>query len=65
MGQITTTKAAQLLKITPIRVRQLIAAGQLKSQKVGRDHLLEEADVLKFDRESRRPNGRPRKTFTK
>jgi site-specific DNA-methyltransferase (adenine-specific) len=61
VGLITTKRAAELLKITSIRVRQLIAAGQLKSEKAGRDHLLEESEVLKFDREARRPSGRPPK----
>jgi excisionase family DNA binding protein len=61
MGLITTTKAAELLDITPARVRQLISQGQLKSQMAGRDHLLDEADVLRFNREGRRPSGRPSK----
>ena len=65
MGLITTKRAGELLKVTPIRVRQLIAAGQLKSEKAGRDHLLDEAEVLRFDREARRPNGRPRKDIAK
>jgi site-specific DNA-methyltransferase (cytosine-N4-specific) len=61
MGLITTKKAAELLGITAVRVRQLIAAGLLKSEKAGRDHLLEESEVVRFDREARRPRGRPHK----
>ena len=61
MGLITTKKAAELLGITAVRVRQLIASGQLQSQKAGRDHLLEESEVFSFDREARRPRGRPPK----
>lgn len=45
MALITTKRAAELLGITAVRVRQLIEAGQLKSQKAGRDHLLEESEV--------------------
>ena len=61
MALITTKKAAELLGISAVRVRQLIVAGQLKSEKAGRDHLLDEAEVLRFNREARRPRGRPRK----
>jgi excisionase family DNA binding protein len=60
MGKISTKQAAELLRVTPVRVRQLIAEGQLQSEKVGRDHLLELDAVLKFDTESRRKGGRPR-----
>jgi site-specific DNA-methyltransferase (cytosine-N4-specific) len=62
MGLITTKKAADLLGISSVRVRQLIANGQLKSEKAGRDHLLDEAQVMKFHREGRRPRGRPQKS---
>jgi excisionase family DNA binding protein len=65
MGLITTKRAAELLCITPVRVRQLIETGQLNSEKVGRDHLLEEADVVKFNREGRRARGRPKKDCRK
>jgi excisionase family DNA binding protein len=37
MALITTKKAAELLGISAVRVRQLITAGQLKSEKAGRD----------------------------
>jgi excisionase family DNA binding protein len=60
MGLMTTQQAAELLEVTPVRVRQLIAEGQLKSQKAGRDHLLEESEVARL-KQNRRPSGRPRK----
>ena len=61
MALITTVEAAVHLGMTPVRVRQLLLAGQLHSKKIGRDHLLEREDVEKFNRHGRRPNGRPRK----
>jgi site-specific DNA-methyltransferase (adenine-specific) len=61
VGLITTKRAAELLGITPVRVRQFIQQGRLRSEKQGRDHLLEEAEVQRFDREGRRKRGRPRK----
>ena len=61
MNHITTKNAADILGITPVRVRQLIQQGQLPSVKHGRDHLLLEADVRRFNRKGRRPGGRPPK----
>ena len=58
---ITTAEAALILKVTPVRVRQLIGDGQLKSEKKGRDHLMERQEVERYAREGRRPWGRPRK----
>jgi len=58
---ITTAEAAVILKVTAVRVRQLIRAEQLTSQKRGRDHLLERSEVERFDKNSRRPGGRPKK----
>jgi excisionase family DNA binding protein len=58
---ITTAESAVILKVTPVRVRQLIRSGQLTSDKRGRDHLLDRDEVERFDREGRRPWGRPRK----
>ncbi len=61
MNLITTKSAAEILGITPVRVRQLIQQGQLPSMKHGRDHLLEKEVVQRFNREGRRPGGRPPK----
>ena len=63
MNLITTKSAAQILGITPVRVRQLIQQGQLPSVKHGRDHLLQMEEVQRFNREGRRPGGRPKKQF--
>ncbi len=61
VGLITTAEAAVLLRVTPGRVRQLIGNGQLESEKRGRDHLLDQAEVERFDQQDRRKGGRPRK----
>lgn len=61
MALITTKQAAQILGVTPVRVRQLIQNGQLRSTKQGRDHLLDDTEVEQFHREGRRPGGRPKK----
>jgi excisionase family DNA binding protein len=61
MALITTAEAAVILKVTPVRVRQLIRDRQLFSEKRGRDHLLERDEVERFDRVGRRKGGRPRK----
>lgn len=58
---ITTAAAAVILKITPVRVRQLLRSGRLRSEKKGRDHLLDRDEVDRFNREGRLPVGRPRK----
>jgi len=58
---ITTAEAAAILKVSPVRVRQLLQDGQLKSEKRGRDHLLDRNEVERFNRNGRRPGGRPRK----
>ena len=62
MALITTAEAAVILKVTPVRVRQLIASGQLQSEKKGRDHMLEQGEVERFDKEGRRPGGRPKES---
>jgi excisionase family DNA binding protein len=55
---MTTSQAAARLGVSPIRVRQLIGEGRLPAQKMGRDWLIEEANLrLVADR----PPGRPSK----
>jgi excisionase family DNA binding protein len=58
MNLLTVAQAADLLGISPQRVRQLISAGRLKAEKAGRDWLIDPPD-LEAVRE-RKP-GRPRK----
>lgn len=65
MSLITTRTAAEILGVTPVRVRQLIQHGQLASEKQGRDHLLVEEEVQRFNRQGRRQRGRPRGSSSK
>lgn len=59
VGLITTAEAAVLLRVTPGRVRQLIGNGQLESEKRGRDHLLDQAEVERFDHKTAEKAGGP------
>ena len=63
MGLITTKEAAQILDVTPVRVRQLIKDGRLAAEKRGRDHLLHDREVERFKHQGRRSGpkgGRPK-----
>jgi excisionase family DNA binding protein len=42
---LTTRQAAQKLGVTVARVHQLMRAGRLVAQKLGRDWVIEEADL--------------------
>lgn len=62
MGKLYTTEsAAELLGVTPARVRQLILEGRLKSEKYGRDHLIQEPELQWYTEEGKKRPGRPRK----
>lgn len=56
---LTTSEVATILNITKTRVRQMILAGRLPSQKRGRDHFIlrEDLQFIKIRRV-----GRPRKS---
>jgi excisionase family DNA binding protein len=60
MAVIGTTEAAKRLKLTVGRIRTMIGSGLLPAQKVGRDWLIDEADLEAFAKIERKP-GRPRK----
>jgi len=55
---IGTTEAARQLGISSNRVRDLIASGRLKAQKIGREYAINPSDLKVV--QNRRP-GRPRK----
>jgi excisionase family DNA binding protein len=58
MKLLTTKDAAERLGVTVTRVQQLIAAGRLPAEKMGRDYFIKEGDLkLVADRKP----GRPRK----
>jgi excisionase family DNA binding protein len=58
--KITSAQAAKILGISPGRVRQLVLAGELASEKFGRDHLFDRTAIDEYQ-QRRRPIGRPRK----
>jgi len=67
MSLMTTKEAAQILGVTPVRVRQLIKDRRLVAEKRGRDHLLEDREVDRFKRNGRLSGpkgGRPRGSGT-
>lgn len=45
-GEMTTQEAAEMLRMTPRRVSQLLTAGALKGRKVGRSWLVDRESVL-------------------
>lgn len=60
-----TREAARILGVTQARVRQLIIAGLLHAEKVGRDHLIDPVELKRFSAEERRLPGRPKKANKK
>lgn len=56
----TTESASEFLSISTARVRRLIKDGRLPAEKRGRDHIIQEADLLYFASHGRRGAGRPR-----
>lgn len=58
---LTTEEAARHLGVTQSRVRQYILELRLKSEKIGRDHLIREADLAEFAECGKLKRGRPKK----
>lgn len=59
---ITTREAATRLGVSLRRVQALVATGQLPATKMGRDWLIEEADLERVgERPAGYPKGKPRK----
>ena len=59
-GYLTTTQAAERLKLSQARVRQMIIEGVIKAEKVGRDNFIPESEVKRLESLDRKP-GRPKK----
>ena len=56
MSLITTPEAAERLGVTVTRVQQMIVAGRLPAEKMGRDYFIKEEDLkLIADRKPGRP----------
>ncbi len=45
MKLLNTKQTAELLGVSPIRVRQLIQEGKLRATRIGRDYVIEEKDL--------------------
>jgi excisionase family DNA binding protein len=45
MELLTTNEAAKILRVTPIRVRQMIREGKIAARQVGRDYIIEESSL--------------------
>lgn len=61
MALITTTEAARRLVVIPRRVRQFIEQERLPAVRLGRDWLIEEADLARLEgRKWGAPGHRPR-----
>lgn len=45
MELLTTNEAAKILRVTPIRVRQMIREGKIEAKQVGRDYVIEESSL--------------------
>ncbi len=58
MRYLTTTAAAEILRVTPRRIRALIESGKLPAERMGRDWAIKPKDL---DRLKGRTPGRPRK----
>ena len=57
---LTTTEAADLMGVTPRRVRALITSGRLRARKVGRDWQIRRADAQNLERKPGRPRKEPK-----
>lgn len=60
MKLLSTKEAAERLNVSPIRVRQFIQEGRLAAQLVGRDYIIQEAEIQRLEKSDRKP-GRPAK----
>jgi excisionase family DNA binding protein len=58
---VTVAQAAEIVGLSRVRIRVLVASGVLPAEKVGRDWLIRRSVVEKFARKERRGPGRPRK----
>lgn len=45
MELLTTNEAAKILRVTPIRVRQMIREGKIEAKQIGRDYVIEESSL--------------------
>lgn len=58
---LTTQEAAKFLGVTAARVRQLILDERIKSQKMGRDHIIPHSELINYQKQGKKKPGRPPK----
>lgn len=56
----TTDEAAEYLRVTPARVRQLIGEERIKAAKLGRDHVIVAEALVEYVAKGRKKRGRQR-----
>ncbi len=56
---VTTRKAAEIAKVTPGRIRQLLLKGQLKGSHFGRDWMIERRSLETFAAKVRKRGPKP------
>ncbi len=56
---ISTKEAAQIAKVTTGRIRQLLAKGELRGKRIGRDWIVERHSVKEFASLQRKPGPKP------
>lgn len=64
MNFLTVNEVAELLGLSPVRVRALAATGELQADKLGRDWIFSMAVVEKVARMPRKRAGRPESTVS-
>ncbi len=59
MDLLTTSEAAKILRVTPIRVRQMIREGKIEARQIGRDYVIAESSLesVKTYGKAGRPRG--------
>jgi excisionase family DNA binding protein len=64
MEFVTVAEAAKIIGLSGVRLRALIASGELPAEKLGRDWAIRRSAAERFARKDRRGPGRPPKGKT-